>query len=45
MKPGVASKNSALWDGLDMGRACLRLSPSRPVDMDLVRALLQSTAG
>ena len=45
MKAGVASENHELLRGLDMGRACLRLSASRPLDMDLVRALVRSTPG
>jgi uncharacterized protein YdhG (YjbR/CyaY superfamily) len=44
MKPGVTEANREILSGLDPGRACLRLSPSRPLDMDLVRALLHGTA-
>ncbi len=45
MKDGVVAANAERLAGLDMGKGCIRLKPRAEVDVDLIRALLVSTAG
>jgi len=44
MKQGVISAIADRLRGLDVGKGCIRLAPSRDLDTNLIEALLKATA-